>query len=146
MLTGQGKSLTIAVLSICLALLILILFLIARRVEEYLAVERAQALVLMRSSRPVIADNPASWFPMDAYPAAAQRRSEQGRVVVVVRIASDGTPSNCRIVASSGSTTLDQTTCALVLRNGRFEPARAEGGQKVASSWQSPGVRWVLPN
>jgi protein TonB len=87
--------------------------------------------------------NPGRWFSNDDYPAEARRRNEQGRVQVRVKIDPHGVPRACAIVTSSGSISLDNTTCDLVMRRSRFTPARGADGKAVWGSWSS-AIRWQL--
>jgi periplasmic protein TonB len=68
------------------------------------------------------------------YPRAAGEAGVSGTVGVRYRVAADGRVSDCRITRSSGSTLLDATTCRLIERRFRFDPARDEDGRPVASS------------
>ena len=89
------------------------------------------------------AGNPAYWFSNDDYPAEARRRNEQGRVQVRLKIDPHGVARACAIVTSSGSIALDNATCDLAMRRGRFAPARGADGKAVWGSWSS-AIRWQL--
>lgn len=89
--------------------------------------------------------NPGAWFTSDSYPAAALRRSAEGRSVARLAIGADGRVTGCTIVTSSGDADLDRATCAVPMRAGRFVPARGADGAPVAASYMLP-VRWVLPS
>ena len=60
-----------------------------------------------------------------------------GRVGVIVKVNTDGRPSHCRIVRSSGSPAADSMMCELTLNYVRFRPARDPQGRPVAQdiSW-----------
>ncbi|MBW4330887.1 energy transducer TonB [Stakelama sp. CBK3Z-3] len=75
------------------------------------------------------------------YPAAARRANAQGTVIVTYRVETDGRARDCRIMASSGNTALDQTTCRLIEKRFRFRPARDSTGEPIAETrgWQQ---RW----
>ncbi|MFP5329341.1 MAG: TonB family protein [Alphaproteobacteria bacterium] len=62
---------------------------------------------------------------------------KRGSVGLTVKVNTDGRPSNCRIVRSSGSQAADTLMCELTLRYVRFRPARDPQGQPVAQdiSW-----------
>lgn len=85
-----------------------------------------------------------SWFPQDSYPAAARRAEAEGRVGVSVDVGATGRVVACRVVASSGNEDLDQATCRLATRNGRFEPARDASGEKAPSTLKLRPVLWRL--
>ena len=55
-----------------------------------------------------------------------------GRVGLTVKVNTDGRPSNCRIVRSSGNGATDSLMCELTLRYVRFRPARDPQGNPVA--------------
>lgn len=54
-----------------------------------------------------------------------------GRVALTVKVETDGRPSNCRIVRSSGNPNADSLMCQLTLRYVRFRPARDSQGRPV---------------
>jgi len=88
--------------------------------------------------------NPGEWFSTDNYPPDAIRKGEEGRVVYFVNIDTSGTPTACYILTSSGSSSLDSGTCAVVMAKGHFKPAHDAAGKAVASTWSS-AVRWEIP-
>ena len=55
-----------------------------------------------------------------------------GRVGLTVKVNTDGRPSNCRIVRSSGNSAADSLMCELTVRYVRFRPARDPQGRPVA--------------
>lgn len=91
---------------------------------------------------PALRGNPGSWFPFDAYPPDARRAHEQGRVVVVLEVGSDGLVKDCH-VAVSVSPSLDTTTCRIALLRGRFAPVRDTAGNP-ATTWAIVPVRWAM--
>ncbi|MGJ3649973.1 energy transducer TonB [Sphingomonas sp. GlSt437] len=84
------------------------------------------------------------WFSQDYYPPAAKKASIEGRVGVLLSIGADGRVSGCRVVSSSGNQDLDDTTCRLAQRFGRFRPAQDDAGNPIASELRLPPVRWQL--
>ncbi len=72
--------------------------------------------------------------PPPVYPRAARRHGEEGRVVLRVRVDSDGHPSRLELKMSSGSLRLDEAALEAV-RRWRFVAAR-RGDDNVAA--------WVL--
>jgi protein TonB len=64
-----------------------------------------------------------------AYPAAARRRGEQGRVLVRADVSADGAPLAVMVAQSSGHTVLDEAAVAAV-RHWQFIPGTS-GGQAV---------------
>jgi TonB family protein len=70
-------------------------------------------------------------FTADDYPAAAFRNEDEGMVGYRLEIGADGRVWNCAIVQSSGSASLDATTCRLFTSRARFTPARNFSGEPV---------------
>ena len=64
-----------------------------------------------------------------AYPAEAQRRAEQGAVVLLIHVAPDGLPAGVDVVSSSGHALLDRAATDAVWK-WHFVPA-TRGGQPV---------------
>jgi len=64
--------------------------------------------------------------PRPRYPKSARRRGIEGRVVLVVRVGSDGTPSSVKVGTSSGHDSLDRAALEAV-ENWRFQPATRAG-------------------
>jgi protein TonB len=67
-------------------------------------------------------------YAVDDYPVQALKAGESGYVVIEVTVAPDGRPTNCTVVASSKSQVLDQKSCAVMLKRGRFAPAVDQAG------------------
>lgn len=86
----------------------------------------------------------AQYFGPDQYPPDALRAAEQGRVVARLEIDSTGKVASCTVTGSSGSTSLDQTTCRIALAKVILTPATDRQGRPIASTYTLP-VRWVLP-
>jgi periplasmic protein TonB len=77
------------------------------------------------------------------YPPAALRREEQGTVRVGFTIGTNGRVTSCNVLQSSGSSTLDSTTCRIILSRFRYEPARDSFGNPVAETRTQP-VTWRI--
>jgi len=56
-----------------------------------------------------------------------------------------GRPRDCNAVQSSGSKILDNRTCAVIVKRGRFDPARTASGEPIESIGFLR-IRWVIPN
>jgi TonB family protein len=85
-----------------------------------------------------------SLFSSADYPAAAIRAGETGLVVFRLDVGEDGRVAACTVTASSGSASLDSTTCRLVKMRARFDPARDAEGRPVPDSFVGR-VLWRLP-
>lgn len=77
------------------------------------------------------------------YPPAALREEEQGTVRVSFTVGADGRVSNCAVVGSSGSRSLDSTTCRIFERRFRYSPARDASGNAVPTT-MTQSVTWRL--
>lgn len=77
------------------------------------------------------------------YPGAARRNEEQGTVRVTFTVGIDGRVANCSVVQSSGSSSLDSTTCRIFERRFRYSPARDAGGNPVPTTMRQ-SVTWQL--
>lgn len=72
------------------------------------------------------------------YPRSAYRDRAGGSVTARMTVGTDGRVTNCRVTRSSGNAEIDATTCRLIERRFRYEPARDRSGRPVASDvgWQ----------
>jgi protein TonB len=79
------------------------------------------------------------------YPSSALRNEEQGRVEYEVDVDASGTPTDCRIVVTSGHPSLDEETCRDLMRRVRFKPATDEQGKPVAGTYRNNMVFRLSP-
>jgi protein TonB len=84
-------------------------------------------------------------FSTDDYPSGALRNNASGTSAYLLTVAPDGTVAGCAITTTSGSSELDTTTCELLSRRARFEPARDEDGQPVTGSYRGR-FTWAIPD
>ncbi len=70
-------------------------------------------------------------FQDDDYPSSAMRADEQGTTRYRVEIGTDGRVARCTVTGSSGSASLDSTSCRVVARRARFTPARDSAGNAI---------------
>jgi TonB family protein len=96
------------------------------------------------ATAPMPRGNPAYWVTGDDYPAAALRAEDQGRVAFQVTVSAHGVASDCIVTASSGSAMLDTAACRLIMRRGRFLPAR-DAEEKATQGSYSSVLAWVIP-
>ncbi|HYN46083.1 MAG TPA: energy transducer TonB [Allosphingosinicella sp.] len=78
------------------------------------------------------------------YPAEAIRYATQGQVVVRIAVSTDGRAKECVPVGPSGSPTLDDATCQVILARARFRPAIAADGQPTAARIIT-AIVWRMP-
>jgi protein TonB len=88
--------------------------------------------------------NLASYITDDDYPQDAIRNEQQGTTGFRLDIGPDGRVTNCTVTSSSGSSSLDNTTCRLLRSRARFTPATDSSGSKTSDT-QSGRIRWQLP-
>jgi protein TonB len=88
--------------------------------------------------------NPGSWANSNDYPSRALREEREGVTRFRVTVGADGRVTGCSVTGSSGHPDLDEATCSLVSRRGRFNPAKDGEGQPATDSWSS-AVRWQIP-
>lgn len=80
----------------------------------------------------------------DDYPSSAQSRGDEGTVRVRLTVGTNGRVTNCAVASSSGSRTLDDTTCRLLRSRARFTPARDNNGNPIQDTVTSPPITWRL--
>ena len=86
----------------------------------------------------------ASLFSADDYPREAIANNEQGTASVRIKVSKEGKASDCQIIESSGSETIDKQTCNIIVNRARFQPARTNSGEAV-DSIALQRIRWELP-
>jgi protein TonB len=91
------------------------------------------------------ANGPAGWITTDDYPARALRSEAEGLTRYRVIVGSNGKVSSCEVTAGSGDALLDSTTCKLITRRARFDPATDGTGASVVGSY-SGSVHWEIPD
>jgi protein TonB len=82
-------------------------------------------------------------FSTDDYPQAAADNEEQGTVAVRLAIGPNGRVTDCSVSSSSGSRTLDSTTCRILRSRARFTPATDNMGNPTTGSF-SQRITWRL--
>ena len=88
--------------------------------------------------------NLASYVSNDDYPQDAIRNEQQGTTGFRLDVGPDGRVTNCTVTSSSGSSSLDSTTCRLMRSRARFTPATDSNGNRTSDS-VSGRIRWQLP-
>ncbi len=88
--------------------------------------------------------NPANWATTNDYPSRALREEREGTTGFRVTVGPDGRVTSCDVTSSSGSSDLDDATCANVTRRARFTPAMDGEGNPTTGSY-SNRIRWVIP-
>jgi len=78
------------------------------------------------------------------YPSASRRLSEEGSVVLLVYIGTNGKVNETKVETSSGFQRLDEAAEKCVKAQGRFEPQKV--GNDPVPSWQRMKWTWRLTN
>jgi protein TonB len=88
--------------------------------------------------------NLASYVSDADYPPRAIRNEEQGTVSFRLFVNPEGRVDHCEVTVSSGSQSLDETTCRIMTARPQFRPALDSQGRPT---WDvvSSRLRWVLP-
>ena len=79
--------------------------------------------------------------PKPTYPALSRKLNEQGRVLLRVHVAADGSATEVQLHTSSGHARLDDTALATV-RHWKFAPARL--GQEAVAAWVLVPIAFTL--
>lgn len=104
-------------------------------------VDPAAIAALRNCPRPTMTGR---WFSSEDYPRTALRSATSGLVTFRYSVAADGRVTDCAIVASSGNSDLDATTCRLFRRRATFLPAIGRDGQPTAATMVM-SVTWIVP-
>jgi TonB family protein len=83
-------------------------------------------------------------FTSADYPAEALRTGSEGRVQVRLAISQTGRVSDCNVIQSSGSASLDSQTCQIFMSRAFFIPASDAQGRRTTDVY-TQSVRWSLP-
>ena len=97
------------------------------------------------SQAAVAKGSPISWYTTDDYPAAALREGAQGKTTIRVDIDTGGRVAGCNVTSSSGNSALDDATCRVARRRGRYTPAKDQSGNPIAAA-SSYTVTWRVPD
>jgi TonB family protein len=87
--------------------------------------------------------SPAYWLTGSDYPIAMRAGGKQALVNFRLTVDETGKPIACEIQRSYNEKAFDDLTCEALMRRGRFEPARDEHGQPVASYYLNT-VRFTM--
>lgn len=82
-------------------------------------------------------------FSPEDYPEIAERNGETGRIKVRVSVDEQGRATSCTLTRSSGSKTLDEATCRILMKRARYAPALDAQGHAVASLYVTT-ILWLI--
>ena len=106
---------------------------------------KRKELLGVRVLLPILAEIATIGVSNADYPSAALAQRRDGVVGIQYTVGPSGRVSRCRINLTSGWPDLDATTCAAVLKRGRFQPKRDDAGNPVSDTRQLR-YRWALPS
>lgn len=89
--------------------------------------------------------SPGTWFADIDYPADAVSARIEGTTVFRLEIDSAGIPQRCIIVTSSGSASLDNATCDILIARARFKPPKDAKGKSLSDVYNGK-INWRLPD
>ena len=88
--------------------------------------------------------NPGNWVTNSDYRTPWINRGYEGVASFTLMVDVSGRVSGCTITSSTGHPALDDATCRLLERRGRFDPAKDASGKTVAGTYRS-SIRWTIP-
>jgi periplasmic protein TonB len=97
-------------------------------------------LTLAAATAPQPITSPSQWVP---YPVWALRDGVGGRMIYDASVDASGKPTDCRIIVSTGSPRLDSEACAMILKQGRFYPAKNADGLPETGVYRG-GLHWTI--
>lgn len=86
---------------------------------------------LLRTRPKPVGGSVARWVHALDFPRGALPQGGSATTVVRLTIGTNGRVKDCAVAASSGDVLLDRTTCSILQRRGRFEPAIGADGVPV---------------
>ena len=89
--------------------------------------------------------DPYRWFTDLDYPAEARGTGAEGKVSVALDIDTGGNLVACHVIASSGNAALDDMTCRLIRRRGRFFVKKSADGVAEPYTFTLKDVPWHRP-
>ncbi len=114
-----------------------------RREAERRGLDMAKVDAIMVPARRIDAAAPP--IRLDTYPNDTAKRRQGGTVEAAWMVDVTGRPRDCRIVLSSQVASLDDATCAGLMKGaGRYQPARNAAGEPVEMP-QWSRVVWSAP-
>lgn len=102
----------------------------------------SQQLALSMKAKP--SGSPGRWVMVSDYPRADLNQKNEGTTTFLLSVGTDGAVTGCRIIGSSGFSSLDKRACELLMARAAFEPAKDGDGQPAASFYVNK-VRWQVP-
>jgi hypothetical protein len=101
----------------------------------------AKQRTLSRKARPL--QSPGTWLRSGDYPRGQLYKGASAQIHFRLTVGEDGLVSDCAIQQATKGDEFAATTCALLRRRARFEPALDAAGRPVASYYVN-AVRWII--
>ena len=95
---------------------------------------------LSRPATPV--GNPGNWAGSNDFPQPALVNGRSGRVKFRLDVDEAGVVTNCAVLEQTSPTEFAKTSCKILVKRGRFEPALDKDGKPVRSFWVS-SIVWL---
>lgn len=127
-------------LSLCGAIIFALLILAMMWIEQRIAEAAAADTASRSASVAGVCDPNDRWITAEDYPADAILREQEGTVRVGWRLGTDGRVASCRIIESSGVSSLDRASCEAITRSACADPKSVDIAQEFTRR-----VIWRLP-
>lgn len=85
-----------------------------------------------------------AWINARTYPLKALESKTEGDVGIQVEVDKYGYPVDCNVTQSSGSSILDDATCAQIMKAAHFYPALDTAGMASDGKWEIV-IKWRVP-
>jgi TonB family protein len=83
------------------------------------------------------------WFRANDYPAAALAKNQSGTVGALLWVEATGLVSKCEIIEPTAAKILEEQSCAILQRRGRFVPAKDAAGRAIRAP-VTTRINWQL--
>jgi TonB family protein len=88
--------------------------------------------------------NLSQYFTSDDFPEPARLRGMEGTVGFQLAISAEGRVVGCAVTRSSGDSSLDEATCAILIERARYAPGR-DAQQRAVADTDFGRVTWRFP-
>lgn len=88
---------------------------------------------------------PFTWWSLDDVPASLKNSGGTRQVLTRTTVQPDAHIVRCEVEVSSGDPKVDAVTCALIVKRGKFEPARDARGKRIYGVFRQTITWAVIP-
>lgn len=110
--------------------------------KTFLASGATPEMVAAMATEPF--DATRTFFSSDDYPASAVVRHQEGKARVLLATDKNGRVITCQVVSSSEIDALDDASCNILKRRGKYEPGLNKAGKPIPAPVLVT-IKWVLP-